>query len=293
VNLGIDIRETSVAAVRADGQGTVIARSVQPGATRASAVDAIRQVSADAPLRVGVAVHDPADPGMSDIIAAAAAASRVAEPPLVVTKGGAVALAEQWLGAARGARHVVALTATDCVNAGIVINGGIFEGAHGFAGAAAWLALNPVERDDYRRLGCLEAEIGASGIVRRLVWRIKAGDTSRVLEMAGGRLADITITQVFEAARDGDGVAVAVVRDTARYIGMAIGNLVAIVDPEIVVLGGLMAEAADLLLEPSRAEAARRVSPAAAHRLQIVSGLLGDEAAALGAARAVLLDRDR
>ena len=293
MNLGIDVRDASIAAVRADGQGTVIARSVQPGATGSAAVDAIRQVNPDLQARVGIAVHDSADPVVSDIIAAAAGASRAAEAPLVVTKGGAVALAEQWLGAARGARHVVALTATDCVHAGIVINGGIFEGAHGFAGAAAWLALNPVERDDYRRFGCLEAEIGASGIVRRLVWRIKSGDTSRVLEMADGRLGDITITQVFDAARDGDGVAIAVVRDTARYIGMAIGNLVAIVDPDIVVLGGLMAEAADLLLEPSRAEAVRRVSPAAAPTLQIVAGLLGDEAAALGAARAVQLDRDR
>jgi predicted NBD/HSP70 family sugar kinase len=111
--------------------------------------------------------------------------------------------------------------------------------------------------------------------------------------MAGGRLSDITVPQVFDAARQDDGVAIAVVRDTARYIGMAIGNLVAIVDPDVVVLGGLMAEAADLLLEPLRAEAARRMSPSVAGTLQIVPGVLGDDAPALGAARAAMLVRDR
>ena len=84
----------------------------------------------------------------------------------------------------------------------------------------------PVEREDYRRLGWLEAEIGAAGIVRRLVWRIKSGDRSRVLEMAGGDIAAITCSRSSTRARNGDGVSISVVRDTARYIGMAVANLV-------------------------------------------------------------------
>ena len=289
MTLGIDVRSGSIAVIRVDEQGSVIARSTQPAATAAAAVDAISEIDGDTPKRVGAAVRDPADAGATDIIAAAAGAARVTEAPRIVTKGAAVALAEQWLGAARGARHVVALIVSDCVDAGIVIDGRIFGGAHGLAGAAGWLALNPVERDDYRRLGCLEAEIGGNGIVRRLVWRVKAGDNSRVLEMAGGQLSDITVPHVFDAARQGDGVSIAVVRDTARYIGMAIGNLVAIVDPDVVVLGGLIAEAADLLLEPCRAEAARRVHPSVATTLRIVPGALGDDAPALGAARAAMI----
>jgi glucokinase len=291
--LGIDVRDNAVVAMVVDPQGTVIKRAARDGATAASAADAVTAVDGHSPKRVGAALRDPGDQAAADLVAAAAGAARVTEAPRVVTKGAAVALAEQWVGAARGARYVVALTATNCVDAGIVIDGQVFEGAHGFAGAAGWLALNPVERDDYRRLGCLEAEIGAHGIVRRMVWRLKSGDTSRVLEMAGGQLSAITVSHVFDAAREGDGVAIAVVRDTARYIGMAIGNLVAIVDPDVIVLGGVMAEAADLFLEPSRAEASRRVSPTVAGTLQIVPGILGEEAPALGAARAAMLDRNR
>ena len=293
MTIGIAVRDAEVAVMVVDPQGTVVKRAARDGATAASAADAVAAIDGHAPKRVGAALRDPRDQAAGDVVAAAAGAARVTEAPRVVTRGAAVALAEQWLGAARGARHVVALIATDCVDAGIVIDGRVFEGAHGLAGAAGWLALNPVERDDYRRLGCLEAEIGANGIVRRMVWRLKSGDTSRVLEMAGGQLSDITVPQVFDAARQDDGVAIAVVRDTARYIGMAIGNLVAIVDPDVVVLGGLISEAADLLLEPVRAEAARRMSSSVASTLQIVPGVLGEDAPALGAARAAMLVRDR
>ena len=289
--LGIDLRETAVLALLVDDGGVVIRRAEREGGTASAVADAVRAIGEPAPTHLGVAVRDPADPVVADGVAAAVGAARAPGTPRIVTKGSAVALAEQWCGAARGARHVVALTAGECVHAGILIDGRLFEGAHGQAGAAGWLALNPVERDDYRRLGCLEAEVGASGIVRRLVWRIKAGDNSRVLDMAGGQFSDITVRHIFDAARAGDGVSIAVVRDTARYIGMAIGNLIAVVDPEIVVLGGLIAEAADLLIEPSRTEASRRVSGSVSATVQIVAGTLGDDAAAIGAARAAMIDR--
>jgi glucokinase len=291
VIVGIDVRAAAVAAVRIDDQGSIVGRSTQEAATAAAAADAVRAISGNTPKRVGAAMRDPADHTAADIVAAAAGAARVTAAPRVVGTGAAVALAEQWRGAAQGARYVVALTVSDFVSSGFVHDGRIFEGAHGLAGAASWLALNPVERDDYRRLGGLEAEVGAEGIVRRLVWRLKAGDSSGVLDLAGGQSGAITVAHVFEGARGGDGVAIAVVRDTARYIGMAIGNLVAILDPEVVVLGGLIADAADLLLEPSTAEAARRLAPATAATLRVVPGALGDEAAALGAARAAMLER--
>jgi glucokinase len=112
-----------------------------------------------------------------------------------------------------------------------------------------------------------------------------------VLDMAGGQMSEITVRHVFDAARAGDGVAIAVVRDTARYVGMAIGNLIAVLDPEVVVLGGLIADAGDLLIDPVRAEAARRISQAAAAHVRIVPGSLGSDAAAIGAARAAMRAR--
>jgi glucokinase len=125
------------------------------------------------------------------------------------------------------------------------------------------------------------------------VWRIKAGDSSQALDLAGGNLAAVGLSHVFEAARGGDGVAISVVRDTAKYIGMAIANLVSILDPEIVVLGGAIADAGDLLLEPARLELSRRVPPAVSRQVQVVAAGLGERAAAVGAARAAQLGTSR
>ena len=270
--LGLDVRGDGPAGVLVDDAGRVVARAT----------------AADGADRVGCAVRDLFDEAVTAAARRAAASSGVAATPRIVNRGGAVALAEQWTGAARGARHVVALTLDECVHAGIAVDGRLVEGAHGMAGAAAWLALNPVEREDYRRLGCLEAEIGTAGIVRRLVWRIKAGDSSRVVEAAGGSLDAITAAHIFAGARAGDGVAISVVRDTARYVGMAVANLVVVIDPDVVVLGGAIAEAADLLVEPARTEAMRRLPPALTRAVTIVPAALGADGAAIGAARAAM-----
>jgi glucokinase len=289
VILGLDVRDGTTVAVAASEDGAVIARSVQQGTDASAAADAVRAVAGSGATALGIAVGDPRDPSYAQAITAAAGAAGVAGSPRLVTCGAAVALAEQWCGAARGANHVVALAVAGRVHAGIVFDGRPFDGAHGLAGAAGWLALNPVEREDYRKHGCLEAEIGGAGIVRRLVWRLKAGDLSRVLEMAGGDMSAITVRQILEAARAGDGVAISVVRDTARYIGMAIGNLVSVVDPDVVVLAGVIADAADLLLEPSRAEAVKRMPATGAPAVRIAAATLGDDGIALGAARRAML----
>ena len=185
------------------------------------------------------------------------------------------------------ARAVVAAdgdlaSAAERAVAGVVAAG---HGARGRAASVAWLSLNPVEREDYRKAGCLEAEVSAAGIVRRLVWRIKAGDRSRVLDAANGDYAAITVQHVLDAARDRDGVSVSVIRDTAKYLGMAAANLVVVVDPEMLVLGGIMASASDLLLDAVRAEIARRLPKPTLDALKIETAALGDDAAAIGAAR--------
>jgi glucokinase len=282
--LGFDIRDSSALAVAVDANGRVLAQAAHSAADALAATVAARaDVERGMPAAaIGVAVHERDEE-------ATRLAAWLAPDAAVVTTGAAVALAEQWCGAAKDAQQVVALVAGDSVQAGILIDGRPFDGAHGLAGSAGWLTLNPVEREDYRRFGCLEAEVGAAGIVRRLVWRIKSGDYSRVADMVDGNLAAIGVEQVFAAARDRDGVAVSVVRDTARYIGMAVANLVATLDPDVVVLGGLVAVADDLLLDAARQELARRVPVRVSRQVRVVPAALGARSAAIGAARAAAL----
>jgi glucokinase len=93
------------------------------------------------------------------------------------------------------------------------------------------------------------------------------------------------VDHVLTGAREGDGVSISVVRDTAKYLGMAAANLVIVADPEMLVLGGVMATAGDLFSDLLRNELSRRLPPPMMEALTIVPAALGDDAAAIGAAR--------
>jgi glucokinase len=223
---------------------------------------------------VGVAIPENAEQKIS-----------VAGAPVTrCSPGSAAVAAEAWIGAAQGAKHAVCLSIGENVYAGLLLDGRVWTGAHNRAGAAAWLALNPVERQDYRKLGSLAAEVAFKGIARRLSWRVQAGDESAVAER-GGDLDAITAVHVFDGARNGDGVAISVVRDTARYIGMAVANLAATVDPEVIVISGEIATAKDLLLAPVLQECSRRLPTATMDALRVGFSVLGGDSVAIGAAR--------
>jgi predicted NBD/HSP70 family sugar kinase len=286
VIVGVEVRDHALHTVAAEHDGTIVSRDDRP-ITHDAFQAAVRAIAPGHLTAFGIAARPSAVPALKEFAGMAGADAGC--QPQFFAAGAAVAAAEHWRGAGRHAQHVIAIVADERVDAGIVISGRIFHGAHGLAGTAGWLALNPVERDDYRRLGCLQAEVGASGIARRLVWRVKAGDASQAVGLAGGTIDAVTARHVFEAARIGDAVARGVVRDTARYLGMAIANLATVIDPQVIVLSGFIAEASDLLLGPCRAETLRHLPPAIATTLDIVAGNLGADAAALGAARAAML----
>jgi glucokinase len=279
--LGLETTPNWTLGVLLSRSGGVVAR-FDPTDTLAEAVAAARG-RGGAITHAAIASAEPdGDSAALDALRGALPSARVPSEP--VRTGIALALGESQFGIARGARHVVAFAVGDHPVAGLLLDGRIWTGAHGFAGDVAWLALNPVEREDYRRIGCLEAEAGPGGIVRRLVWRVKSGDESLVADRAAGDFSKIGVEDVLRGARDGDGVATAVVRDTVKYLGMTIANLACTVDPDLVVLGGLMESEADLLLDPLRQECARHLPPALGAQLRIEASQLGPYGPALGAA---------
>lgn len=286
--LGVDLGEYGARALLVDEHGTVLRRAERsgPDASRAAVELFDGQTAA-----IGIS-RDPdvQDLGPLDFAAESGSAFPVMLPPTLTAPGPAAVMAEVWVGAARGATNAICLEVGDRVTAGILLDGKPWRGAHGRAGAAAWLALNPVERQDYRKFGSLAAEVSSKGIARRLSWRIQAGDHSAVLERAGD-LESITAAHVFEGARTGDGVSISVVRDTAKYIGMAVANLVVSIDPDVIVISGAAAAASDLLLEPVRQECLRRLPPGQGEQIRIEMSPLGEDGVAIGAARLALLAR--
>jgi predicted NBD/HSP70 family sugar kinase len=289
--IGLDIRDAAVVAVQIDEGGAIRKRAQAEGDPAVAALTAVERVlAASNPsggvTSFGIAAANPDAPAVARVLPALS--SRFPDVPQhngVLASGTAAVIAETWIGAARGVRDVAYFAVADHAIGGIIREGRPITGANGRAPAVAWLSLNPVEREDYRKAGCVEAEVAAAGIVRRLIWRIKAGDHSRVRDAVNGDLNAITVDHVLGAARERDGVSISVIRDTAKYLGMAAANLVAIADPRILVLGGIMASAADLLLDPIRAELARRLPGAMNDALTVSAATLDPDAAAIGAAR--------
>jgi predicted NBD/HSP70 family sugar kinase len=288
--LGVALEDERVIAVSVDDRGGVQARASvvvegDPSAAAFRALDEAGGAGAE-PRVLGVAAVFPESPATA--LAVTGLARRFGGPFVqngATPAGIAAAVAEAWVGAGRSAKDIVYFAVGAHTIGGIVRGGAPVTGARGRAGSVAWLSLNPVEREDYRKVGCVEAEVAAAGIVRRMIWRIKSGDRSRVQDAVKDDLFAITVGHILEAARAQDGVSISVVRDTAKYLGMAAANLVVVADPEILVLGGIMASAADLLLDPIRTELARRLPKAMMDALAIETASLGDEAVAIGAAR--------
>ena len=271
--IGIDFSERGAIAVAVDAHGSVIRHAT-------GAVADLARLPRDVGATKGSILGVAADAAHTVAVEATLSKSR----PHISNPGMAAIVAESWVGAAKDARHAICLWIGDRVFAGLMLDGKPWTGAHGLAGSAAWLALNPVERQDYRRFGSLAAEVSNAGIARRLCWRIESGDLSAVLDRAGG-LDKITANDVFEGARSGDGVAISVVRDTAKYVGMAIANLAAAIDPDIVVVAGDLAASGDLLFTPIAQECARRLPPSLVPEFRLELSPLGAHSVAIGAAR--------
>jgi predicted NBD/HSP70 family sugar kinase len=285
--IGLELDDTRAVAVRVDDSGAVQARAAiaaERGDLAGAAEQALAMVDDANPgeRTVGVAAPIPDAPALAAL--AGRFGRRLAHDGIVAS-GTAAAVAEGWAGAARGVDDLVFFACGEHITGGILHRGIPLTGHRRRAPSVGWLALNPVEREDYRKTGCLEAEAAWTGIVRRLVWRVKSGDRSRVAEAVNDDLSAITVQHVLDGARQNDGVAISVIRDTAKYLGMAAANLVVVFNPEMLVVGGIIASAADLLMDPLRAEIARRLPKAIFESLRIESASLGEEAAAIGAAR--------
>lgn len=286
LTLGVDVSD-AIARLAVVRGSEVVSRGMVASNKPAAIRDAAKKALAHTGKVSAIAVALPsAGDVMSAELADALNGAAKGTPARAIAAGNAAAIAEQCLGAAAGATQLIAFSIAEHVTAGVVIDGKPWRGAHGLASSVGWLALNPVEREDYRRYGGLEAEVASGAIVRRFVWRIKSGDRSRVADQVNGDFTKITAADILQGARSGDGVSISVFRDTAKYVGMAVANLATMFDPEVVVLGGMIASSGDIMLDAIRTETTRRLPPPHAEQVRVVLSTLGDDAVAIGAALA-------
>jgi glucokinase len=213
-------------------------------------------------------------------------AERLEIPVFVDNDANAAALAEHRAGAARGANEAVVLTIGTGIGGGLILRGELYRGATGSAAELGHTVIDidgPPCQGNCPNRGCVEAL--ASGTALALEATRIAGERpeSRLAEAlrAGRTLSGPLVT---ELAHDGDQAAIDVLTLIGTRLGVAIASFVNIFNPQVVVIGGGVIAAGELLLEPARAEMKKRALPPNRDEVRIVAARFGVEAGMIGAA---------
>lgn len=239
----------------------------------------------------GVVFHDDGSvwaPNVSgwDRYPLAARLHRSTGTPLILDSDrAAYVLGEQWCGAARGARDAVFLAVGTGIGAGLVIDGRVCRGSGDIAGAVGWFALTREFRAEYAQRGCFESEASGAAVGERAREVLGARPSGLIPELVEHDLDRVTAETVVEAARRGDAVAKEVLDHAATYLARGVANIVSILNPEVVILGGGLMQAGDLLLELIKKEFTRWAQPLAAQQVRIELSSLGEDAGLYGAGR--------
>jgi glucokinase len=192
---------------------------------------------------------------------------------------------EWWLGAGRNVNTLIGLTLGTGIGGGIVLNGEIFHGVSDAAGEIGHMTIDSTGRKcNCGNYGCLEAYASGPAIAARAVEGIEAGAESLLPALVDGRLDDVTAATVYEAVVLGDPYANEVMRETAKFLGAGVANIINILNPDMVVIAGGVTRAGDHIFVPLRAEIRRRAFKSAEEACQIVSGQLPGTAGLIGAA---------
>jgi len=198
-------------------------------------------------------------------------------------------LGEWWQGAARNTRNAIGLTIGTGIGGGIIINGRLYHGSSDIAGEFGHMTIDANgRRCKCGNYGCIEAYASGPNIALRAVEALESGAESTLPSYVGGDLRRITAQTVYQAAQAGDHLALEVVRETAKFLGAAVGSLINIFNPEAVVIVGGVTLAGDSLFEPLSREVSRRAFKPAVAVCRIVPGTLTGVAGVYGAARAYL-----
>lgn len=195
------------------------------------------------------------------------------------------ALAEHRFGAGQGVSDLIYLTISTGIGGGIITQGRLLLGARGFAGEVGHTTLEP----EGPPCGCggrghLESLASGPAIARRAVEEIEKGAETSITRLVEGNLSKVTAKVVAQAAQAGDPLANSIFKGAGFYIGLGIANLLHILNPELIIIGGGVSKAGDLLFDPIRATVEDRAIPSIQEGVKIVPAALGDDVGLLGAA---------
>jgi glucokinase len=310
----LDIGGTKILAGILDPQGQFVARKrietlaadgVEPLIERVKAVmrdvmDEAR-VSVDMLAGVGCGVPGPLDSergvvifspnlGWRDVPLAAMLQERLGTPVRIEDDARCAALGEARYGAARCARNAVYVTISTGIGGGVVIDGRIYRGSHGFAGEIGHTTLEangpPCACGNN---GCFESLASGTAIAARARQAVLHGDETTLARFRD-EPEQLTAEQVVLAAGEGDAVATRILETVGDYIGLGLAAMASAFDPEVIVMGGGVARQGGVLLQRARASFAARALYPLGSLVRVLPAELGDDSTLWGAA--ALLDAE-
>jgi glucokinase len=301
--IGVDLGGTNLRIGAVDAVGTIITEVRDDAPSKlddlvdaiGSGVNALASAHGASAVGVGTAGMVSADgtvhyapnlPMFVDVPFRALLADRLDLPVLVENDANVAAWGEHCHGAARGVGHALVITLGTGVGGGIIADGKLFRGAHGFAAEVGHWQFDP----HGPRCACGEVghwEAFASGTALGHLARewAERGDAPKVLARAGGDAAAIRGEHVGASATDGEADGRAIIAEFSDRVALGCAGLANILDPELIVVSGGLVELGDVLLDPLRAAFLGHLE-GSDHRptVPIVAAALGDAAGMVGAA---------
>lgn len=200
---------------------------------------------------------------------------------LLENDANAAAVGEMWLGAARGARNVICITLGTGVGGGIILDGKLWRGTDGSAGELGHTTVDPFMGPQCKcgNTGCLEMFASATAIVRMTRESLSNYPKTILRDQC------LTAEKVYDAAKQGDELALAIFKKVGQYLGVGLANLINVLGPEVIVIGGGVANAWDLFESDLNEQIKKRAFPSLSGQVRIRQAECGDNAGLLGAAK--------
>ena len=210
-------------------------------------------------------------------------------PVFVDNNVNAMALAEFEFGKGQGVKNFVFINVGIGIGAGIVIDGKLFHGESNCTGEIGHTTV------DYNgpkcscgNNGCLEVMVSGPAVVKRAIKAIKEGEKSVISELVNYDLNKISAEIVYKAANQGDKLGRSIMEKTGEYLGTGVANIINLFNPELVIVGGGVARAGDLIFEPLKKAVQERAFSVSAEVAKIIPVSLGKDCTVIGAAALVL-----
>ena len=193
------------------------------------------------------------------------------------------AVGEYWNGAGKGAENIIVLTLGTGIGGGIILNGRLYTGTMGTAGEVGHMVIESKGPPcPCGSQGCLEMLASATAVVKRARGKIEKGYSSLIKDLVEGHLENLTSLHVYEACTEGDSLAIKVMEEAGRYLGIGISNLIKLFDPQMIILGGGMSKAGEFLFDPLRDEVEKRICTFTGFDVPVIPAELENNAGVIG-----------